>query len=271
VVYTDVDPDVLLDEAGESWGFDLDADGLNDFNFFNKSFTTTVWNGAQGEISAIFAGAFDTLVNGLAGYTAYYSGYGGSTYFRPHALPENMLINQYLNFYNANYQTIAMIVYEPDFPPTTIRRGNWYPWYGEDITNHFLGFRFTDEEAVQRYGWIRCSVIDSGRTLIIHDYAYELQPDYPILAGDTISYVNINEQENTLNASVHSFGKSIYMHIKDFNNTQAVIYDVTGKEIFRKELEDTYSTIDMSNYSTGMYLATLKQGDKFYHKKIHIN
>ncbi|MBK9454600.1 MAG: LysM peptidoglycan-binding domain-containing protein [Bacteroidetes bacterium] len=44
---------------------------------------------------------------------------------------------------------------------------------------------------IQRYGWIRCSVIDSGRTLIIHDYAYELQPNYPIIAGDTVSYVDI--------------------------------------------------------------------------------
>ena len=57
-VYTDIDPDIILDEPGEHWGFDLDDDGLNDFNFFNKSFTTTVWYGVEGQVKALFAGVF---------------------------------------------------------------------------------------------------------------------------------------------------------------------------------------------------------------------
>ncbi|MBK9556443.1 MAG: hypothetical protein IPO47_11535 [Bacteroidetes bacterium] len=66
VVYTDIDPDVVLDEPDEIFGIDLDDDGLNDFNFFNESFTTYIpYAGAL--IHAIFVGAFDTMQNGIVG------------------------------------------------------------------------------------------------------------------------------------------------------------------------------------------------------------
>ena len=45
-------------------------------------------------------------------------------------------------------------------------------------------------------GTLQC--VDSGRTLIIHDYAYENKPDTPILTGDTIgdtTTVSIQEGE----------------------------------------------------------------------------
>lgn len=36
-IYTDIDPDVILDEPGETFGIDLDEDGLNDFNFLIRA------------------------------------------------------------------------------------------------------------------------------------------------------------------------------------------------------------------------------------------
>ena len=59
-IYTDIDPDVILDEPGETFGIDLDEDGLNDFNFFNKSFTTTVFYMDLANVKALFVGAFDS-------------------------------------------------------------------------------------------------------------------------------------------------------------------------------------------------------------------
>ncbi|MBK7503561.1 MAG: hypothetical protein IPI52_00065 [Bacteroidetes bacterium] len=53
VVYTDIDPDVVLDEPDEMFGIDLDDDGLNDFNFFNESFTTTVFYGDLANVKAL--------------------------------------------------------------------------------------------------------------------------------------------------------------------------------------------------------------------------
>jgi hypothetical protein len=270
VVYTDIDPDVVLDEPDEMFGIDLDDDGLNDFNFFNESFTTTVFYMDIANVKALFVGAFDTMQNGIVGSTGFLSGGGGYTYYRPYALEAGEMVGNSDNFYKDNYQTMAKEIDKFDSPFSNTHLGNWYSFYGVEISNKYLGFRFTNEEFVQRYGWIRCSVIDSGRTLIIHDYAYELQPDYPILAGDTLSYVNINEQENTVEASVYSFNKYIYINLNKNRDAQLIISDLTGKEILKKELVTDYTTIDMSLFSTGIYLVNLIQQEKAYSKKILI-
>ena len=112
VVYTDIDPDVVLDEPDEIFGVDLDLDGLNDFNFFNESFTTTVFYMDLANVKALFVGAFDTMQNGIVGSTGFLSGSGGFTYYRPYALEQNELIGNSDNFYNDNYQTLANILNE---------------------------------------------------------------------------------------------------------------------------------------------------------------
>ncbi len=86
-VYINIDPDVILDTPGQIFGIDLDNDGLNDFNFFNKSYTTTVFYDDIANVKALFVGAFDTMQNGVMGSTGYLSGFGGYTYYWPYALP----------------------------------------------------------------------------------------------------------------------------------------------------------------------------------------
>ncbi|MFZ1609497.1 MAG: T9SS type A sorting domain-containing protein [Chitinophagales bacterium] len=268
VIYTDVEPDVILDEPGEVWGFDLDADGLNDFNFFNRSFTTTVWYGDEGQVKVIYAGAFDSIQNGLIGKTAYFSGYGGYTYYLPSPLDFGFEINNLANFNNANYQTLANEIFKPEFPPTTGHFGYWYPWYGEDITNQYLGFRFTDEESVQRYGWIRCSVIDSGHTLIIHDYAYESQPNHPIAAGSLETYVAI-ENNNPL-YSIYSFGNTIYYHLPSEDiGSEITLFDLAGRIIYSGNITETNSSIS-PNCLPGIYVVRITTSTQRITRKVSI-
>lgn len=117
---------------------------------------------------------------------------------------------------------------------------------------------------------MRCSVIDSGRTLIIHDYAYELQPDFPILAGDTAHYVSINNLSNTYDATVYSFNKSIYVDVNNYENVHLIILDITGKEVLSKDLKNISELINMKIFACGIYLVTIKQDKKIYTKKVHI-
>ncbi|MCB0536950.1 MAG: hypothetical protein KDE33_05410, partial [Bacteroidetes bacterium] len=104
-VYTDIDPDVILDEPGETFGIDLDEDGLNDFNFFNKSFTTTVFYMDLANVKALFVGAFDSAENGIVGNYVTFS--GGYFYNRPYAMLINEQIDSSVQFFNDNYQTMA--------------------------------------------------------------------------------------------------------------------------------------------------------------------
>ena len=269
VVYTDIDPDVVLDEPDEMFGIDLDDDGLNDFNFFNESFTTTVFYGDLANVKALFVGAFDTMLNGIAGSTGFLSGGGGYTYYRPYIIQDGEIIGGAFNFYNNNYQTLAMEIdeFSSPFPPT--HNGNWYYFYGGEVIEKFLGISFTDEDNIKRYGWIRCSVIDSGRTLIIHDYAYELQPDYPIIAGDTVSYVDIKGQPSLV-ATVYSFNKAVYINLQIQTPTQLTIVDLNGQTILAKTLYHQVEIVEMNYFAKGIYLVTLKEGEKLLTAKVAI-
>ncbi|MBK8681723.1 MAG: T9SS type A sorting domain-containing protein [Bacteroidetes bacterium] len=271
-VYTDVDPDIILDVPGEYWGFDLDMDGLNDFNFFNKSFTTTVWYGVEGQVKALFAGVFDNMQNGLNGHTVFFSGNGGYTYYRPYALESNISIKSTIPFYNANYQTLAMTIYKPEWPPSTAHRGDWNSYFWGPQIEKFIGFRFTDDDFVKRYGWIRCSVVDSNRTLIIHDYAYESKPDTPIHTGDTIGDTTTVSINNTasLNAVVYSFNKDIYIRLQEYNDAEYFIYDVSGRLVYNEKIKNATTICNIE--LPGLYLVNIKTAEgKQFSKKLVVS
>ncbi|MBK7035135.1 MAG: hypothetical protein IPH42_02020 [Bacteroidetes bacterium] len=87
------------------------------------------------------------------------------------------------------------------------------------------------------YGWIRLDVKDSGRELVIKDFAYETECDHPIVAGDTISYVDV-EDENKLDAVVYSFENTIYINVSELQKLEIDIYDLTGRLIYSKIMTD---------------------------------
>ena len=120
------------------------------------------------------------------------------------------------------------------------------------------------------YGWIRCDVLDEGRTLVIKDYAYEDEPNNPIVAGDTTHYVSINSLLNTMDATVYSFGKDIYVLTETFQNTELMIYDISGKQIIRNIMQNKNESISMLNYPSGIYLVTLLNDGKRFDKKVFI-
>ena len=256
-VYTDIDPDVILDEPGESFGIDLDDDGLNDFNFFNKSFTTTVFYMDIANVKALFVGAFDSAENGIVGNYVTFS--GGYFYNRPYAMLINEQIDSSVQFFNDNYQTMAKEIDKFYSPFENTHVGNWFTW-GSNTLNHYIGFRFSDNEYVIRYGWIRCSVIDSGRTLILHDYAYESKPDTPILTGDTIgdtTTVSVQEGE-FLELTVYSFGNSVFIHTP-LNNVQYRILNLQGEVILNGQVTSGSSKLDLNIAATGVYLVECHQ------------
>ena len=256
-VYTDIDPDVILDEPGETFGIDLDEDGLNDFNFFNKSFTTTVFYMDLANVKALFVGAFDSAENGIVGNYVTFS--GGYFYNRPYAMLINEQIDSSVQFFNDNYQTMAKEIDKFYSPFENTHVGNWFTW-GSNILNHYIGFRFSDIEYVKRYGWIRCSVIDSGRTLIIHDYAYESKPETPILTGDTIgdtTTVSIQEGEFS-GLTVYSFGNSVFISTP-LNDIQYRILNLQGELILNGRVTSGSYKLDLNTAASGIYLVECHQ------------
>lgn len=271
--YRNIDPDIVLDNDFESAGLDMDENGIYDFAFLQVSYTWyTTWP-ISGYVfrQRIWCGPYGTPANAIVGNDPFII-YDVSF---PYALSLGDTIHEDLKFYNWGFQPMAY---------RTVNElggqnegGYWYP----EIHNHFLGVRFIDVAGDDHYGWIRCSVLDTGRVLVIKDYAYELTPYAPILAGDTIGGIPVDTadtiEDTTLitetilaqGISLYNFNHTIYIHTtQEFgNNLTITVYDLTGKMIRREESELQYTEVAV-DAADGMYIVEVTSEKSKYRKKV---
>jgi hypothetical protein len=127
-----------------------------------------------------------------------------------------------------------------------------------------------DDASDFHYGWIRCDVLDEGRTMIIKDYAYELTPDNPILAGDTAHYIGLSTQAGKIEPVVYCENKKVYISNLD-KNCDVSIYNLNGGIILNKEVKTGSVEFDLQNVATGAYLVVFKNENGIRSKKIIID
>ena len=272
VVYVDIDPDIILDTPGEQFTLDIDGNGADDISFFNSSFdfymVTPWWS--YWTRQDLVANIFNENI-ALAGFK-HYDWYNSSTQYYPFVLENGMLINDELTFNNGNPQLFALRTLMNSGMGTSF--GNNCYWMHLDSTvneiNKYIGFKLIDEEEVTHFGWIRCDVLDIGRTMIIKDYAYELTPDNPIVAGDTAHYVGLSTQQEKIEPIVYCENKKVF--ISNLNkNYDVSIYNLNGGIIINKEVKTGSVEFDLQNVATGAYLVVFKSENDIRSKKIIIN
>ncbi len=212
--------------------------------------------------------------NAIAGRDIYYSTFYGREFVRyfPYALSLGTSIGEKLDWQNANLQRMALRDYFNSSENIHYCLG--CEWCGFDIPSmidHFVGIRFLDLDGNNHYGWIRCDVKEEGRVLIVKDYACELQPDTPINAGDTFSYINAEEFDNTL-VNVYSFNTDVnlYFYNKIEEEVKLSVYDISGKLIFTQRIIEQYTQIQ-TEVSAGLYLIKLEMNNVVFSKKLYIN
>ena len=122
----------------------------------------------------------------------------------------------------------------------------------------------------KHYGWIRCSVGDSLKTLTVHDYAYELKCNTPIIAGDTIGDTTTVEISviNNLEAIIYTFNQNLYINLPDQDEVNLYIFNMNGQEIYKTVSSQKNLIIDMSGNPVGAYIVKLSTKDKQFSKII---
>lgn len=198
VEYTDIEPDVVLDNWGENYHLDIDADGEADFHFNLIRSTYETWEFGQMNTYEKVQVNVDGqhLSFKIAGATDYGFSYWGTFYrYLPKGFDAGELIGSSLTFYNADWRGDALrnqfLGYREingpvfDWDAWSFSLGYWMP----EATEQFMGFEISNGIERSQYGWIRLSVLDSGKVLIIHDFALEQQLGVPIIAGDTIGTI----------------------------------------------------------------------------------
>ncbi|MFI5172548.1 MAG: T9SS type A sorting domain-containing protein [Chitinophagales bacterium] len=264
VIYTDIDPDIILQFDDESAEIDLDNSGIPDV-FFSKSskgyifYWSTSTTGIYRFRHNIFVGGIE-----IAGTSFTNS---GSPFYYPDAMHQGELINDMVSF-NGGGQMVSGF-YQGEIDPEYWHFGLGHWIFDPDST--YIGARFLGDDACYHYGWVRCSVADSAKKLIIHDYAYDKECENGILAGDTITYVSIDNDINEFPATVYCFGDKICINLLE-KTAQATlsIFNISGQGIIHQKLTSNHTEIDVHSFPTGLYFMVLNQDEKSFVQKVNI-
>ena len=269
-VYTNIDPDTIINEDLELVRIDMDNNGTFDFAFLKSTgIGYTYWSDEYlyfyyMHVSPQISG------NAIAGLKSVIDpSYGGFTLYYPYAIEENVLIDDKLSFQNDFYQVIAARILNEDGIAIEIR-GTWYP----ELTDHYLGVEFLDEVGCKHYGWLRCDVKSKGDTLIIKDYAYETKCNVGIFAGDTIGDTTaVDIMENTLaNVNIYSYKNDVIVNVGALQDyTEIVITDLNGKIIYSNYLMYNTNKITLDDSLIGYYIVKITSENKQFAKMIFIN
>lgn len=267
IVYQDIDPDTTISNNHGIYELDIDNNGAIDFRFENNydSFGGFYTYSGSYEILSIRQRIFIRPHEGasIAGSKSNTYSFSDFYYF-PFAIGLNESIDSSIQFQNDWSQKLAYRTAFVAWSHPVNEGGNWYP----EKIDHFIGVRFQDESFGTHYGWIRCDVKDEGRILIIKDYAFETEIDHYIAAGDTVSYVEINEVESLLEATVYSFNRNIYIHSYQFSNAEIIVSDMSGKRIIQQKMQNENEIINLQNEPPGLYIVTLFKGSENFVKKV---
>lgn len=265
-VFTDIDPDIILDNNWETAGVDMNNDGIMDFGFLNRSFDfSTYYSFYSSHLNALYAGP-QSPNNEIAALTHVRTPfYGGFTVYFPFALNEEDLIDESLIFHNEGYQTLAYLYIDKSgfyFP----KGGIWYP----EVLDHYLGVRFYDTLDCLHYGWIRCDVTENGKKLIIKDYAYETKCETGIYAGDIVGDTTTIAVNNTQfnKPTIYNYNNTLIINIDpNLIGSNFSVSSTEGKLITAGKLNQSNNTTQLI-CPPGIYIVTIKNKNYNYSGKI---
>tara|TARA_R100000935_G_scaffold18503_1_gene35783 strand:+ start:2024 stop:2842 length:819 start_codon:yes stop_codon:yes gene_type:complete len=224
VVYTDVDPDAVLDLA-DTFSIDFVGDATERVQISNP-------DGLAGGRAAL---AFPSAGGAFVGFTS-----GGFEY--PSLLADGDVIDGTtlttdgvrgdLNYYGCAYSN-----------------SQWC----DDITDGYLGVKFTFDGNTH-YGWVRMDTDVGGDDLItVKGYAFESTPDTPIAAGDEGEIIGVQDQ---LFANFDFFVNNEQLNLSAANAMdQVTVYTILGQQVADQKLSGTNETVNISALSTGVYVA----------------
>lgn len=273
VVYVNIDPDIVLNEGGQAAEIDLDQNGTIDFWFHNNSFTFYSASFSSYRLMQNILVGPEIDANFIAGETGEYgTDYGGVyTRYYPFALEAGVKIDSVMNLYNYDLQVMGLASFWSIGGTFGGFHANWFGIFVDETIDKFIGIKFLLENDSLCYGWIRCDVKDEGRTLIIKDYAYETTPEHPIIAGDTIHFVEVIDPVQLEPVYVYSFNENIYINLKDSAVAKVTIISLSGQYILDYKTSELVSTVDMTKFASGIYIVNVNYKNKVHSTKIAIH
>ena len=259
VSYTNIEPDIVVDTVTEYLFLDINEDGDDDF-LIGMGHLSRYGPGSIGDWHIYGPSIFWTENPENAVHGLFVIGYEGTWTGRAYNLSTNYFIGSNINFIeNISNAFICAREYWENFEDNFLYAGQLGFW--QDIqTDRYLGIRFQDGLDRTHYGWIRCDAPDSGRVLVIKDYAYETQAGVGIIAGDMGEPVGI-QTENKLLFSLYPNPAQEWIEIRHYENEQlfADIRNLEGKLLLTQALQSgSANRLPVADLPMGTYVAVIR-------------
>ena len=267
VVYTDIDPDIVLDANNGYYTIDIDGNGEMDFSFglgtdyINTYFTFYFY------LQEIVANPFDE--NAIAGNSQFYPYPAGLTYFFPYALELNDVISTDLLWQPNPPQFLAWKTWTDEYDGHCFNC-YWNLYQEPDVLDHFLGLRLMDADSNYRYGWLRCDVKEDGSILVLKDFAYETEADYKILAGSKTTFEEI--KPGTIVGEIYASGNVIHLVITRRPTDEYIVnvFNVSGQNVYTASNNSPFMEIEL-DVPKGTYLCVVTSGAITFSKLVYVD
>jgi len=124
-------------------------------------------------------------------------------------------------------------------------------WCG--VNDMYLGLRFKIGVDTH-YGWVRMDVSQDAFSWTVKDYAYHLEPDTPILAGQTTT-LGIDDKDLS-EIKIVALSKSIGIY-NLYESTNYAIYNLRGKVVLNGSTNQKDYVIEAPSLASGIYIVEL--------------
>jgi len=243
IVYTDVDPDITIDDFQQGYPVDFNNDGVTDFHIVLLS-NTGVWV-MQLILDTSTANTFVVLDGDEAAVLNQDNNIGPSSdlYLLDSGWGDLMY-----GYWNSS--------------------GEYGNWTGVQ-EDKYLGIKFEIGNQFH-YGWVQLNTTihsHSNMEFTVKSFAYETTPNTSILAGDTgTTGVNANE---IASISVYPNPTKDWIHFDSPTPLkQVLVFDSTGKLVKNINVDFTAKNLDLSEISKGIYTVKFISDNRSSVKKI---
>ncbi|MFN0275200.1 MAG: hypothetical protein ACKVPJ_05615 [Chitinophagales bacterium] len=250
LVYTNVDPDVILEAPNALYDLDLNNDGTTDFTLSATSAGSNIITSLGANVFYGINGVFinPENSNSIAGTSGSLTGFA-----YPYVLASSVNVGGGQLFLNASFQTLAYSFFAShDGVENVIAQ--YGLWLGGQ-TDKFIGLKMLIA-GNSHYGWVRVNVDSSHKKMTVKDYAFESAPNTPI---HTEIDVAIEDASQDI-AAIYTFENSLFISFKDFSQLPGTVflYEFSGREIFSETLQGTNNRIDLSFLPASAYVVRIQ-------------
>lgn len=262
IVYTDVNPDIIIDTASGAYDLDFNNDAVSDLTL---SVTHMEGAGTYSGFTYTYAGSVANAAPGIGGGIAQIAtSSGSSASLMIAAMNNGDMIDQAGNF-NSSGGPLAVkaVVNIPAFSYTyQINQGDWLA-----VSDKFLGVKF-NIGANTHYGWARLDVSAGADTIRLKDFAYNQMPATGLEAGQMVGLEDISI-ENKVNFKT-TLNEAFINVTPDLIGGRIVMFNMAGQEVKAVAIEDINTTLPFEGVETGIYTIAAQFDGGAINKKVYV-